>query len=378
MLQHRPAGTTLARGAFVIPAFRRFVATLAVILLGAGVTLFAQATVTELNDAGWKALQNGYADRAATLFGQALAMRPDDPVLLLGAGASAQARGNAREAMTQLKRALERDPKLTPASRLLGEIAFAEGDADLAIRTFEAALRYAPGDPALTGELNAWRRETALHERFEEQRFDRFRVMFQGRENGSIATDATRVLNSEFWRIGGKLGEYPPDTIVTVLYTEAQFRDITRAPDWSDGEYDGRIRVPVAGASSQPGRFEHVLTHELTHAMIAGIAPRGVPVWLHEGLAQYFDGSDPQAARRRLQASGRRMPLASLEQPFGRFGAADAQIAYDESLIAVAAMFDRPTFGWGRLLHAVGDGQPFERTLASFGFSYADLEARFR
>jgi hypothetical protein len=135
----------------------------------------------------------------------------------------------------------------------------------------------------------------------------------------------------------------------------------------------------VAGAAADPTRFEHVLTHELTHAMIAGIAPGGgVPPWLHEGLAQYFEGADPDAARRRLQAQGRRIPLASLTQAFRVFGAADAQVAYDESLLAVSAMFERPGFGWGRLLHALSGGQPVDRALASFGFSYVDLEARFK
>jgi hypothetical protein len=230
----------------------------------------------------------------------------------------------------------------------------------------------------LASELDAWRHDADLHRKFEERRDDRFRVMFEGRAEESLAADATRVLNSAFWRIGEKLGEYPPDTIVAILYTEQQFRDITRAPDWSDGEFDGRIRIPVAGAHADPGRFEHVLTHELTHAMITGIAPRGVPAWLHEGLAQYFEGADASAARRRVRAQDRRAPLAALEGTFTRFNAADAQLAYDESLLAVSAMFDRPGFGWGRLLHAAGSAGSFEHTLESFGFSYADLEAGFR
>ena len=305
-------------------------------------------------------------------------MRPNDPVLLLGAGAAAAARGEPRDAIARLKRALEIDPRLTAASRLLGQLAYQDGDADLAIRTYEAALKYAPGDAVLASELVAWRHDADLHRQFEERRYDRFRVMFEGRAVESLAADATQVLNSAFWRIGEKLGEYPPDTIVAILYTEQQFRDITRAPDWSDGEFDGRIRIPVAGAQADPARFERVLTHELTHAMITGIAPRGVPAWLHEGLAQYFEGADASAARRRVQAQGRRAPLADLERTFTRFNAADAQLAYDESLLAVSAMFDRPGFGWGRLLHAAGSAGSFERTLETFGFSYADLEAGFR
>src|SRR5436190_16717648 len=88
------------------------------------VAIHAQSTVVELNDAGWKALQGGHIDRAASLFAEALKTRPDEPVLLLGSGAAASAQGKQTQAIAQLQRALELNPRLTPASRLLGRIAY--------------------------------------------------------------------------------------------------------------------------------------------------------------------------------------------------------------------------------------------------------------
>src|SRR5207245_7017352 len=114
--------------------------------------------------------------------------------------------------------------------------------------------------------VEAGRREAGVHHTFEERRYDRFRVMFEWRAEESLAAQATTVLTSAFWRIGEKLGEYPSNTIVAILYTEKQFRDITRAPEWSDGQYDGRIRLPVAGASQTPELFARVLTRERTRA----------------------------------------------------------------------------------------------------------------
>src|SRR5579862_6528414 len=150
-----------------LPASRLRIAAVFVVVVLAAATPRAQSSVNELNDSGWKALQDGYADRATSLFGQALAMRPNDPVLLLGAGAAAAARGEPRDAIARLKRALEIEPRLTAASRLLGQLAFQEGDADLAIRTYEAALKYAPGDAVLASELDAWRHDADLHRQFE-------------------------------------------------------------------------------------------------------------------------------------------------------------------------------------------------------------------
>jgi tetratricopeptide (TPR) repeat protein len=346
-------------------------------LVGAGATLAAQSRINELNDAGWKALAEGNSRRAAALFEEALGLRPDEPVLLAGAGAAAHAEGKDREGIARLRRALELNPRLTGASVILGRILFDGGDAEAAIKTYEAALKHAPGDRVLTDTLVNWRRETEVHRGFEERRYDRFRVMYEGRADESLAGAATSILNTAFYRIGEKLGGYPSEPIVTVLYTEQQFRDITRAPDWAGGRYDGRIRIPAAGAGRDPALFEEVLVHELTHAVIAGIARRGVPTWLNEGLAQYFDGSDPQAARARMKRLGAYVPLARLESGFNRFSAAEAQVAYDESLLAVGVMADRAGFGWSRLLARLGAGERFADIISSFGFSYEDLEAPF-
>jgi tetratricopeptide (TPR) repeat protein len=369
------SGTALAN-IMPMPA-RRAIVTLCISLLSL-TALNAQSRIVELNDAAWKALRDGYSDKAASLFAEALTIRPNDPVLLMGAGAAAHDRGNQKEAIARLSRALELDPRLASASKLLGRIAFDEGDVDLAIRTYEKALKLAPDDAELANGLRALRKDADAHQSFTEERYDRLRVMFEGRAEESLATQATKVFNSAFFRIGDKLGEYPTHTIVAVLYTEKQFRDITRAPNWSGGQYDGRIRIPAAGAAQSPELFERVFTHELTHAVIAGIVPRGIPAWLNEGLAQYFDGSDPQAARRRIKALGRSIPLQNLEHGFGSMGASDAQVAYDESLLAVGVMADRPGFGWTRLLHRLADGQSFAEAIGNFGFSYADLEAGFK
>lgn len=347
--------------------------------LSALATVFiqAQSGVLELNDAGWKMLQQREGARAAKLFADALAIEPDDPVLLFGAGAAAHLEGRPKEAMTRLKRALEFNPRLTSASLLLGEIVYAQGDVALAISIYEKALKYAPKDADLTSRLASWRTDADVHRGFEERRFDRFSVMFQGHADAPLAAQAMEVLNAAFWRIGAALGAYPSGTVVVMLYTERQFRDITQAPEWAGGVYDGRIRVPAAGAAQTPQSFERVLVHELAHAMVANLAPRGIPAWLHEGLAQHFEGDDPGAARRRLKAAGRVIPLRSLEASFTRLGAAEAQVAYDESLVAVETILQRPGFNWPSLFRALSESDRTERTFDSFGFLYSDLEATF-
>jgi hypothetical protein len=346
-------------------------------LLFAAAGPVAAQSALELNQAGWKSLEQGDAARAAQLFADALTQRPNEPVLLFGAAVSAQAQGRSADAKPRLQRALDVNPRFTPAALLLGEIVYREGDLDRAIKMYETALAHAPGNPDLTSRLSTWREEANVHSTFVERRQDRFRVLFEGRTDAPLAAQATDTLNTAFWRIGQALGAYPSDPIQVMLYTEKQFRDITRAPDWSGGLYDGKIRLPVAGASRSPKLFETVLSHELSHAMISSLAPRGVPAWLHEGLAQHFDGSSVAAARRRLRAHTARIPLEQLERGFSGLTAAGAVVAYDESLLAVSAMSERRDVSWTQLLYALADSNNSSETMRGFGIVYADLQATF-
>ncbi len=364
------AGTALASPKAVLARL----ANIALCLLLIAPSLAFGQSARELNDAGWKLLDSGDAARASKLFAEALAKEPDQPALLLGAGVSAHLLGRSREATRPLRRALELDPRLTPASLLLGQIAYSDGNVADAIAIYEKALALAPNHPHLTAKLKAWRADADASTGFTERRFDRFRVMFQGHADKALAARATEILESAFWRIGKALGSYPSEPVVVMLYTEQQFRDVTQAPTWAGGIYDGRIRVPAAGAVQSPQLFERVLVHELAHAMIAQIAPRGVPTWLHEGLAQHFEGDDATAARRLVQKIGV-IPLRYLEGSFSQLTAAQATLAYNQSLVVVEQLFQRPGMDWNGLFRARSESDRTEYTFDNFGLRYSLLEA---
>ena len=347
----------------------------AAVALSSVLSATAQSRTALLAQTGWQALKNEDGNKAASAFGEALTLSPRDPLIQLGAGAAAHMLGRESEARKFLQRAVELEPELKLASMLLGEIAYRQGDLDLAIRTYEGALAHSPDDSEISMRLASWRKEAALHHSFEERRDDRFTVMFEGRAEERLAARATSVLDSAFRRIGKALGQYPSDPITVILYTQQQFRDVADVPQWSAGVYDGRIRVPVRGATQNLVQFDRVLTHELTHAVVTSLAPRGVPIWLHEGLAQYFSGADPDAAERRLRAWGMFFPLADLQGSFSGLNETEAVLAYDESLMAVRVLVERTGTGLGLLLQDLGEGQTFEQAVQRFGFTCERFEA---
>jgi hypothetical protein len=210
---------------------------------------------------------------------------------------------------------------------------------------------------------------------------DRFTIGFDGPMQQKLAAHATSVLDAAFWRIGKTLGAFPSAPINIVLYSERQFHDITGAPEWAGGGFDGQIRIPVRGATQNLAEFDRVLTHELTHAMLKSVATRNLPAWLNEGLAMYCEGHDSALSERRLARARLFVPLAALQTSFTRLNALQAVVAYEESAFAARALLDRigPS-GLGQLLQDLSAGQTMAEAIERFGVTFvafeSDLERR--
>jgi hypothetical protein len=250
---------------------------------------------------------------------------------------------------------------------------------------YARAIPIAPPSVALSirQRIEALRSEASLPQNHAAIKDDRFMVSFDGPVQEKLAERATSVLTAAFWRIGKTIGTYPSAPINVILYSERQFHDITGAPEWSGGGFDGRIRMPVKGAAQNPAEFDRVLTHELTHAMLRAAVPRNLPAWLNEGLAMYSEGKDAERSRRRLAAARVFVPLAALQTSFTRLNAAQAVVAYEESAFATSALIDQiGPANLGQLLQDLSEGQTIEQAIERFGVTFAafesDLERRIR
>lgn len=290
--------------------------------------------------AGWEAIRAGRSEDAAKAFAEALDVEPRDPSLHLGAGLAAHLLGRTTAARHSLEQALALAPRYTEASLLLGEILYRGSDLDGAIRVYEAALKHAPDHAALGKRLADWRRESTLHSGFFQSQGAHFTVLFEGPADEAVANRAVELLEAAYWRVGTALYTFPEHVITVVLYTEEQFRDITRAPDWAAASFDGRIRVPMRGALAKPEELERVLAHEFTHALVRSIAPRGVPTWLNEGLAVLFEPNGLQWADSQLTSSETRIPHSRLATGFSGLSGRDARLAYAQSATAVQKLID--------------------------------------
>ena len=326
----------------------------------------------------WAALKRGDAARAAGLFREELERSPRNPLLHFGAGWAAHVLGRRDAAIASLKRALEFDPSFVQAAALLADVAYANSDLDLAIRSMEKAAALAPNDPRIRQQLERWRKESALHSSFDQKTGLRFRVLYEGEEQRALGERVSRVLEAAYWSIGKTLNSYPGETLTVVLYTNKQFQDITRAPAWAGGGYDGRIRLPVGGAMRTPAALDRVVRHELVHAMIAHTAPRNLPTWINEGLASVLESSDRTWVRKVLAQTSEVFALDDLSAGFGHLNGPDALVAYAESALAAEILVDRLGPNLGVFLQMVGNGHTADQAMSTLNVRPEAFHAEWR
>jgi hypothetical protein len=351
-------------------------------ILIAGWLVFGAAAVTHAQELpapeAWTALERGDASKAAAIFREALDRSPDNPVLLYGSAQASLALGRTDAAISSLKRAVQRQPKFLHAYVLLAQVAYSAADLDLALKSLEKAVSLAPGDRVLAEHLERWRKESALHGSFASTPSVRFNVLFEGRAQQAIGDRVSKVLESAYWSIGKQIDIYPSAALDVILYSNRQFQDITRAPAWAGGGYDGRIRLPIGGALKSPSTLDRVVIHEYVHAVVRTAGGDQVPAWINEGLASHLEPGDKAWVKRALNATPERIGLEDLVEGFGGFDGNTALLAYAQSHVAAELLVERLSPYVGAFLQLLGNGHTVDQALSRHGVQPEQFYAEWR
>ncbi len=281
---------------------------------------------------------------------------------------------NINEAVTVFEESLRHNPASEfNVRKKLVELYLHKEERAKAQDHLERALALKPADEDLKA-ISAWlKREDAAHARYVDEKGERFKVVFDGHAVGHASRMVLRIMDDAYRQVGRELNYFPDTTFTVIIYSQRDFRDVTRLPEWAGGAYgifDGVIRIPIRGAEGQEKELRRVLFHEYTHALVHTLAA-APPLWLNEGLAEYLSGGWPQK-------TGQHIPLTALHDKgsFGRLG--DIRLvglAYWESYSAVAYLIDR--YGIDRvmqLLRTLGKtGDPDQAFREALGISYREL-----
>ncbi|MEK6599043.1 MAG: peptidase MA family metallohydrolase, partial [Deltaproteobacteria bacterium] len=221
--------------------------------------------------------------------------------------------------------------------------------------------------------------EEQIEKRFQKKEGSHFTIKFEGGENSDIGYLISILLEEAYIKVGSDIGYYPEDRIEAVLYTQQQFTDVTRAPNWAGAIYDGRIKIPIGGVTSRTSLLERALFHEYTHALVHRLSKGRAPVWLNEGIAQHEEGAANENINQilaQITRSEKPIPLRPFEGSFIGYNNMQASVAYSVSLSATEYIINE--FGISavrRILENLGNGKTLEEAISSSLYiSYEDLQ----
>lgn len=272
------------------------------------------------------------------------------------------------------------DPKVYFA---IGDLYAARNRLQEAVSAWDYYVRLGGGDPVALAKLERARRELSVKQGQRLLSGDHFALYTDAAISEDVAARVEENLEQEYRTqsefFGAPLAGGPQ---VVILYEGRAYFSLVSIPTWVSAIFDGKIRVSLEAPARWTPRLQAVLSHELTHAFIRHGSGGHAPGWLHEGLAQWFEGK--RMMRSELRQVFARQPLrtlADMEGSLARRGIpAIAQSNYIEALGLIEYLIqERGPGAVACLVRALGTGDTLEEALVrETGFTSPELLAGFR
>jgi|SRR5581483_9591818 len=231
-----------------------------------------------------------------------------------------------------------RDPALLA---LAGVAAWRADDSRQALEYWRASLDIAPS-PEVDKLYKQVERETKGDQSNERLYGMRVALRYEaGVIPAETARQMTAVLDQEYTRISEALGCHAEERVIVIVQSREAYRKTTDSAEWSGGQFDGKIRVPVFDPKVLDKTMLRSLAHETAHACLSMLGQW--PAWLHEGIAQKLSGDSLSSAQQRkisdLLKQGKLPRLSNLKQDWSRLDGEHAAAAYALSLAAVEILW---------------------------------------
>jgi tetratricopeptide (TPR) repeat protein len=343
----------------------------------------AERIADELARIGSEDLEEGETGRAIELLSEAYALDEENGLILARLTLAYVRGGDFESARFYLKMAEERISRAPPEIYgLLGEIYYALNRLEDALLAWGEFARFGGQDPRILRRLVRARDELALTRGQRSLQLEHFSLF----ADPSVSDETLRRAGDELERAYGAqsaaFGIELPGSQVVVLYAGRAFFSLVAVPEWVSGLFDGKIRVSVEPRERAESPLAGVLAHELAHAMIRQSSHDRAPAWLHEGLAQWWEGKRlPRREIRSALGSHAAASLEALDAAFrGVLDRSSAQASYAQALSIVEyVMAARGSGALACLLARLRDGADFPEALeAETGWTDARLLAEWR
>jgi tetratricopeptide (TPR) repeat protein len=303
------------------------------------------------------------------------------------------------DAMAVAQEDLMEDPESPEALLSAARVQHARGR-HLSALTLIEATRDAGTDTGYFGELVEHSARYAAKFKYKETKH--FRIAYLNKDE-IVADYAAPVLEAAYRNIGAALEFLPAERgekIAVEIYPDARGLAGATGLTVAEIETSGTIAVckfhrlmitsPLATAGGYS--WADTIAHEYTHLVISKKSRNNIPIWLHEGIAKYYeslwDGDAGRAlspyAEKLLAKATRNKEFITFEQMHPSMAKLPSQ---DDAALAFAEVFTvieylRSRFGpqsVAKVLEQTGEGEQLESALSkTFGMNLKRIESTWQ
>ncbi|OGW35777.1 MAG: hypothetical protein A2X58_14145 [Nitrospirae bacterium GWC2_56_14] len=335
---------------------------------------------------GKRQLERNAYDEAADTFDHARELFPDEGKYGVMRGIALYSAKNYDAALFELERARHLGEETVETLFFLGRIHYDTGNLPGALEVWGKAQTIDPSNRRVADQLEKARRESKVEGGMDRGYSSRFSISHDVETRPDLADDILEVLEEAYNRVGSDLSHFPSARIPVILYTRKDYRSVTNSPGWSAGLYDGKIRLPVGGATEVSPLLKAVLYHEYTHVVVHELTAGHCPTWLNEGLAELEERKVRESPSSELTQAARQngfIPFGRLEGSFSGFTAQEAVLAYQQSFSLVDYMIS--AYGWYKVRDVLVNlgkgmniGPAMGAALHDFGLDYVAVVEEWR
>jgi len=277
---------------------------------------------------------------------------------------------NHRKASRLAKDAIELLPDLSAGYILIGNIYYKQDNFNEALKYWDMALERDPEDEGLSRRIEKLKRENIVEMAFGTKKKSHFRIRFDKELDSDYVGLISDVLEDARSHVRKEFNLYSGEVVPVVVYADEQFQAATKQPHWTQGLYDGKIRLKSQDISRGDENLKRVLFHEYAHAIIYLNYGNNIPVWLHEGFAQFNEpdqGIKPADIRFLLSyiKENGRFSLEELDRMFDkRPDQETTRAAYIQARIFFVYLMDKHSkYKLKRLLNELEAGKIWQEAL---------------
>ena len=201
------------------------------------------------------------------------------------------------EAEAIAAKALKDNPKSAAALEFDGRIKFYQGRYQEALTALDRALAIDSKDPRRQGMKLLSQLTLDVHKSFKRNESAHFILFADDKRDGILVPQALDALEKTYEAIGAELGYYPKEKVRVEIAPDATSFNALSTLSLRDIEETGavgickfnKLMIISPRALSFGYRWVDSVSHEYVHYVIVNLSNNQAPIWLHEGMARFYE-----------------------------------------------------------------------------------------